>query len=213
MTDLSYDCTWDTVIVLDDWLGPNKYECQIYFDIETDNGDEQNTAFERCKILLETVFDHGVFININNPLMSTLQKKTKQKIITLPTEPLDVIVAAVIYSKLNAISEGRLSIQKVKIRSKQGDNIWVHFDEDFATDFGSLSCDFYDSLKDETPWWSRSDPSTGDWFETNKKELKFHKQTSTWDKSLNWQQEPSNDKKSKSSWKPQVIDGGKETKH
>ena len=29
MTDLSYDCKWDTVIALDDWLGPNKYECQI----------------------------------------------------------------------------------------------------------------------------------------------------------------------------------------
>ena len=213
MTDLSYDCTWDTIIVLDDWLGPNKYECKIYFDIETDDGDQQNIAFERCKIFLETIFHHGVFININNPLMSTLQKKTKQKIITLPTEPLDVIVAAVIFSKLNAICEGRINIVKVKIKSTQGDNIWIHFDEDFANDFGSLECDFYKSIKDEQPWWQRSDPSSGDWFEVNKKELKFHKQKTTWDKTLLWSSEKVVDEKKESRWKPQVIDGGKETKH
>jgi hypothetical protein len=213
MTDLSYDCTWDTVIALDDWLGPNKYECQIYFDINTDNGDEQNTAFERCQVMLETIFHHSLFININNPLMSTFQKKTKQKIVTLPTEPLDVIVAAVIYSKLNAIVEDRLSIVKVKIRSVQGDKIWVHFDEDFANDFGSLECEYYKSIKDEVPWWNRPDPSSGDWFEINKKELKFHKQKTTWDKTLLWSSEKATETKKESRWNPQVIDGGKETKH
>jgi hypothetical protein len=213
MTDLSYDCTWDTVIVLDNWLGPNRYECKIYFDIETENGDEQNIAFERCQIMLETIFNHGVFININNPLLLTFQKKTKQKIITLPTEPLDVIVAAVIYSKLNAVCEGRLNIAKVKIKSVQGDNIWVHFDEDFANDFGSLDCDLYASLKNEMPWWQRPDPATGDWFEVNKKELKFHKQNSIWDKTLLWPEGKTLELKKESRWKPQVIDGGKETKH
>ena len=145
--------------------------------------------------------------------MATLQKKTRQQIITLPTEPLDVIIAAVIYSKLNAICEGRLNISKVKIKSIQGDNIWVHFDEDFANDFGSLDCEFYKSIKDEMPWWQRSDPSSGDWFEINKKELKFHKQKTVWDKTLFWPEEKTVDNKKESRWKPQVIDGGKETKH
>jgi len=215
MTDLSYECSWESIIVLDEWLSPNRYKCKIYFDIETDDGEQQNIAFERCKIMLETIFDHGMFISMTNPLLQVLSKKTKQKIIALPTEPLDVIMAAIIYHKLNAISEGRLVVEKVKISSEQGDNIWVHFDQDFANDFGSLDSEYYKTVK-ETPWWFRTDPSTGDWFEIVKKdkEMKFHLQKSVWDKTLLW--EKTNDNKSTkkgSSWQPQVIDGGKETKH
>jgi hypothetical protein len=212
MTDLSYDCKWESVIVLEDWLGSNNYKCKIYFDVVTENGDHQNIAFERCKIMLEAIFNQALFINMNNPLLQTLAKKTKQKIITLPTEPLDVILAAVIYHKLNAISEGNLSIEKVKICSGQGDNIWVHFDSDFAQDFGSLDSELYDSVK-EKPWWLRSDPAVGDWFEFTKKEneLKFHFQKTSWDKSLEWND--NKETKTKTTWNPQVIDGGKETKH
>jgi len=214
MTDLSYECTWDTVIVLEDWLGPNRYKCKIYFNIETDDGDQQNIAFERCKIMLEQIFHHAVFMSIKNPLIQTLAKKTKQKIITLPTEPLDVILAGVIYNKLNAITEGRLNIQKVKISSDQGDNIWIHYDEEFANDFGSLDCDFYQTVN-EKPWWLRDDPSVSDWFEINKKdkELKFHYHKCVWDKALQWNNDNSTDEGKKIRWKPQVIDGGKETKH
>ena len=213
MTDLSYECSWDSIIVLEDWLGSNTYKCKIYFDIETEDGDQQNIAFERCKILLESVFNQSLFINMNNPLLQLLAKKTKQRIITLATEPLDVIVAATVYHKLNAIVEGRLSIQKIKISSEQGENIWVHFDEDFAEVFGSLDSEFYKTVK-ETPWWFRSDPSVGDWFEVSKKdkELKFHHQKASWDKTLHWDND-NKESKTKSNWKPEVITGGKETKH
>jgi hypothetical protein len=213
MTDLSYSCKWDSVIALDDWLGSNRYKCKVYFDIETDDGEQQNIAFERCKILMEAIFNQGLFISMTNPLLQILAKKTKQKIITLPTEPLDVILAAVLYHKLNAISEGRLNIHEVKISSIQGDNIWVHFDEDFANDFGSLDSEYYKAAK-ETPWWHRADPSTSDWFELSKKEMKFHFQKTKWEKSLLWDQEKTEkDSKTTANWKPQVINGGKDTKH
>jgi len=215
MTDLSYECEWDSVIALDDWLGSNHYKCEVYFDIETEDGDQQNIAFERCKIMMQSIFEQALFISMSNPLLQVLAKKTKQKIIALPTEPLDVIMAAVLYLKLNAISEGRLNIEKIKISSNQGDNIWVHFDSNFAEDFGSLDSEYYTTAK-ETPWWFRSDPSTCDWFEPNKKdnELKFHFHKSSWDKTLLWDMDKKEkDSKKTLNWKPQVIDGGKETKH
>ena len=216
MTDLSYKCKWDSVIALEDWLASNQYKCKIYFDIETDDGEQQNIAVERCKILTEAILNQGLFISLSNPLLQILAKKTKQKIITLPTEPIDVIVAAMLYYKLNAVSEGRISIETVNICSSQGDNIWINFDSSFAEEFGSLDSEFYKTV-DEKPWWYRSDPSTSDWFEISKKEkeLKFHFQKSSWDKTLQWEQkvEKKNDNKKQSNWKPQVIDGGKETKH
>jgi hypothetical protein len=123
-------------------------------------------------------------------------------------------MAAVIYHKLNAIVEGRLIIEKVKISSIQGDNIWIHFDSDFAADFSSLDSEFYTAAK-ETPWWFRPDPSVSDWFEPNKKdnELKFHYHKSSWEKALQWENTEKKKDKSKSSWNPRVINGGKETKH
>lgn len=211
MTDLSFDCEFNTSIVLDEWITPNKYRCKVYFDVETDSGDNQNIAFERIKILMEAVFENSMIISMNNPLLQTLAKKTKQRIIALPTEPLDIIMAAIIYSKLNAIVEGNLSIQKIKLSSSQADNIWVHFDEDFAEIFGSLDSDLY-KIADAKPWWTREDPATGDWFEFGKKETKFHFQKASWEKDLQWSSEDSIESKT-SRWKPQVINGGKETKH
>jgi hypothetical protein len=211
MTDLSYECEFETVIVLDEYINPNKYKIKIYFDIETDNGDHQNTAFERIKIMLEAIFSNSMLINLNNPLLQILAKKTKQRIITLPTEPLDVIVAALLYSKLNAIVEGNLNIQQIDVCSSQADNICVHFDTDFAEDFQSLDCEYY-KVTEQKPWWQRSDPSTGDWFEFGKKDTKFHLQKASWDKTLQWNNISAEDAASPK-WKPTVIHGGKETKH
>lgn len=211
MTDLSYECEFDSVIVLEDWLSPNKYKVKIYFDVETDNGDHQNIAFERIKIMLEDVFHNSMIISLDNPLLQTLAKKTKQRIITLPNEPLDVIVAAILYNKLNAISEGKLSIHKVKISSTQADYIWVHFDDVFAENLKDINCEYY-KITEVEPWWMRRDPSTSDWFEIGKKEIKFHCQKASWDKTLQWSTE-SNENSKKPSWNPTIIDGGKETKH
>lgn len=211
MTDLSYEATWDSVICLEDWLSPNKYTAKIYFDIETDSGDHQNIAFERCKIFVETLMHNSLLINMDNPLVQTLHKTTKQKIITLPNEPLDVIIAAILYHKLNAISEGNMIINQIKIKSDQGDNVWVHFDEDFAMAFGSLENSMYEKINSEKPWWYRPDASSCDWFEIKKKEVKFHLHKVAWDKSLSWDTDEDN-KKSNLLWKPHVIDGGK-SKH
>ena len=212
MTDLSYECEFESVIVLEDWLSPNKYKIKVYFDVETDNGDHQNMAFERMKIMLEAIFANSMIISMDNPLLQTFAKKTKQRIITLPNEPLDVIVAAILYSKLNAIAEGKISIHKIKISSTQADYIWVHFDEEFAENFKDITCEYY-KIADQAPWWTRSDPSTGDWFEIGKKEVKFHHQKATWDKSLQWDLNDNKESTKKSSWNPTIINGGKETKH
>lgn len=213
MTDLSYDCEFETVIVLDDWVTPNKYKLKVYFDVETDSGDHQNMAFERIKVMLEAIFAGSMIISMHNPLLQHFAKKTKQRIITLPSEPLDIIVAATVYQKLNAICEGNLSVQKVKISSSQADNIWVHFDTDFADTFQSLECELYKAT-DTTPWWERADPTTGDWFEIGKKDVKFHLQKASWDRTLQWENASEEDKnKPNPRWKPTVIDGGKETKH
>jgi hypothetical protein len=209
MTDISYETGFESVICLDNWLMPNLYRCKLDFEINTDDVDHQTIAFERCKIFIESIMADSLMINIENPLLPTLTKKTKQQIITLPSEPLDVIIAAMIFSKLNAILEDKMYLTNLQLTSSQGENIWVHFDQDFHDSFQQLDNKLFTEIK-ETPWWRRSDASVSDWFEFNKKEVKFHKHVAKWESPLNW-----DDKVEKSpitKWKPTVIDGGK-TKH
>lgn len=211
MSDLSYKTKWNNVITLENWLSPNEYTCKIHFDIATDNGDEQNVAFERCKVLFDVIFNNSLLISIDNPLLPILKKKTSQKIITLPTEPLDLVIASMLYHKCNAICEGRLDIIQVDIKSSQGDNIWIHFDEDFAENSDLDKLELFQKIN-ETPWWHRLDASHADWFEKTKAELKYHKHAVAWEKSLLWEQEDGNIDNKVSKWKPTIINGGK-TQH
>ena len=84
----------------------------------------------------------------------------------------------------------------------------LNFVDEFAEDFGSLECEMYKTVKEEHPWWGNPDPSTCDWFEIGKKEIKFHKHKSVWEKSLLWEQSNDNKEKTGPKWKPKVIDGG-----
>ena len=211
MTDISYTAKWDCVIALEDWLSANFYTCKLNFDIETDNGEHQNIAFERTKVMIEALFQNSLFISLDNPLLPVFAKKTKQKIITLPNEPLDIIVAAVIYNKCNAIMEDHMIVNSLELSSTQGENICVHFDDEFNDVFTSLNHDMFNSIK-EQPWWLRSDASTGDWFEQTKKEVKFHRHKADWDKTLQWESSSASQSKPKTTWKPTIIDGGK-TQH
>lgn len=209
MTDISAKFSWDSVIVLEDWVNPNRYECKVYFDIETDSGTEQNIAFERCQIFVDAVLQNSVIINLNNPLLPMFAKKTKQKMVTIPNEPLDVILAAVIFNKFNSICEGRLIINEVELSSSQGEHICIHFDHEFNEAFTQLDHEIFKQLN-ETAWWFREDASSSDWFEQTKKEIKFHKHKAEWEKDLSWEQKDTDDKNAK--WKPTVIHGGK-TQH
>ena len=211
MTDISVKFKWDSVIVLDDWISTNKYKCKVYFDIETENGEDQNVAFERCKVFIDLILADSLLININSPLLQTLSKKTKQKIITLPNEPLDIVLAAVIYNKFNTICESRLIVNKVEISSRQGDDICIHFDHEFNQSFNQLDNEMFNQLN-ETPWWFRADASYGDWFEQTKKEIKFHKHVGDWQKELQWETVKDDSKEKISKWKPEIIHGGK-TQH
>lgn len=210
MTDISFTAKWDCVIALDDWLSANRYKCKLYFDIETDNGDHQNTSFERCKVVLEELFANSIFISLDNPLLQSIFKKTKQRIVSLPDEPLDVIVAALVFNKCNAVTEGNMILNKVELSSSQGENIVIHYDQEFNQIFSNVKHEMFETIK-EIPWWFRQDASTSDWFEKTKKEVKFHKHKAEWDNSLQWGTEKVNNKP-KSTWKPEIIDGGK-TQH
>jgi hypothetical protein len=212
MTDLSYVAEWNSIVALEDYLMPNNYRCELFFNVLTDDGDDQNVAFDRCKIMLEIIFADAMFINMFNPLLPPIKQNFKSKTITLPTEPLDLVIASLIYHKLNAICQDKLYIEKVTLSSTQGENITIHFDEEFAEESNIHLLDEFNKIN-EQPWWLRDDASHSDWIENLDEETKFHKHVVNWDEKLTEDGEQAKiDNKPNKKWKPTIIDGGK-TQH
>lgn len=213
MSDLSYATEWNSVVVLENTILTNQYKCELFMDVETDNGEDQNVAFERIKIMLNNIFEDAVLINMFNPLLPMLKNNFEAKIITLPLDPLDLVIANIIYHKINSICEGRLHVGLVKLSSSQGENITVYFDDEFAEEANMQNPEIYSHIE-EKPWWHRNDASHSDWFESFENETKYHKHQVDWEgKQILNSPEDDATMKNKANWNPTVIDGGKETKH
>jgi hypothetical protein len=213
MADLTWTTGWESVLCYDDTLLPNQYTLTVDFNITTDNGDEQNIAFDRIKYLVDSVLQDAIFCSIDDEKTGYFQSNFKQKIVTFPVPPQDLAVASVLFAKIRSIVDGRLDIEAVKIQSSQGDNVSINFTEEFAEDGTMLDSHELIKAAGKTPWWYRDDCGTADFVSFNEasKELTFVVDVTGWeDTGLTWPSE--NEKKAKkdaSNWNPTIIPGGK----
>lgn len=215
MATLSWSVEWTCTNILQEYIGPCKYNVTIHFEMEEDSTHEQTVAFGRISSLFKEIFQNSVFISLDNPLLPTLKKKTKQIIATFPKEPTDSVIAAIIWYKIMAICEGRISLEMIEIRCDQSEDLVIHFDQDFAENEAVIE-DISMPDWEEKPWWFRETPTVGDWIETVKKEKKFHIETGRWLEYLQWEEKEEKNKKIennvlvfKPKWKPEVINGDK----
>lgn len=213
MTDLSWTTTWDSVLSYEDQILPNSYSMTLHFDIMTDNGEEQNIAFDRIKHFVDKVMHDAIFSSIDDERNMYYHDNFKQRMVTFPVPPQDLIVVATLFAKFKAIVEGRIDIHKISLSSIQGDNVTIHFDEEFAEESSMLVSHEMIKAAEKTPWWFRDDSGTADFFNLNpeSKELTFITDVTGWeDTDLEWPK--TENKKDGSTWSPTIIPGGK-TKH
>jgi len=210
MTDLSWTTSWDSIIHMENGLATNQYTMTVYFDVTTEDADEQSIAFERIKFFVEDVLDTAIITSIDNENNSWFMANLKQRLLTIPGEPTDLIIAACLYSKFNAIVEDKLSIDKIELDSKLANNIKIHYTSEFAEESqGLLEHDLVDQFK-KTPWWRRTDSGSADYFTSDENDsILFVTDISTWeDAELQWLK-PNEESESESKWKPTIIPGGK----
>lgn len=127
----------------------NSYGLTLFMDVTTENIREQNIALERIKYLIHECFENCLFIDISNKTAIENYLKAGIRVCTLPDEPYDQVVAAVLLSKFNAVTEKKLVISEIKINSVICDEVsfYITPDENF---------DFY--TNSET-WWTESSPT------------------------------------------------------
>ena len=221
MSDLTWKTSWENVVCYEDLLLPNQYHLKMFFDVATDDSDEQNVAFDRIKFFVDNVLQDSIFCEIEDPRIDFYMKTFKQKLVTFVQPPQDLTVVSHIFSKFSLITEGRLEIQRMELASRLGNDITVNFDQDFFEDSTILFS--HETIKDinKDPWWFRADCGSADFFRMDEetKEVTFVTDVSGWDEAgLDWPEEKKSKKgKGKGtsfdkSWNPTIIPGGK-TQH
>jgi hypothetical protein len=92
-----------------------------------------------------------------------LAQHTSNRFIELPKEPYDQIMAAVCFTKSNAVLSGKIIVSKVELSSYQGDGISYTVTKD-GPEIQLLDIDNWWSAKYNKfdPWWLRPDTATYD---------------------------------------------------
>ena len=124
----------------------NGYRLTAYMVTNVREAELTNTAFERLKYFVTEEMDSTVFINSEDQEACRLYAAAGIKITTLPKEPVDQIVGVMLFHKLNAIMEDRITVLETELSSHLGDNmVYLHSENENAEDI-------------EIPkWWTTPD--------------------------------------------------------
>lgn len=133
---------WDNHLIMSNYTATFKL-----ITVTTDVRDS-NVALERLRYVLDDVLTDAVFINQTETDQIKKLKAAGIDAIVMPEEPVDQIVGMMLYSKANAIMEGRVAVRSVLLSSNVGDEvIYEHDQSESLAPF------------DTTGWWSNSSPA------------------------------------------------------
>jgi hypothetical protein len=171
---------------------------------------EQSQYFDRLKFFYSYIVANTIVTWNNEPLYKILETETNNRFIQLPKPPYDQIMAAVLFSKSNAILEGKIVVDSIELSSYQGDGISYTITKE-GTELGLLDVDNWFSAKYNKfdPWWLRPDTATYD------KELAKGIYTGhfSWQEQNEPTTDPIHEEHAKIfEFNPRIIDGGKDKK-
>jgi hypothetical protein len=117
-------------IYYDDRLQLNSYSVNLGLLTKTTDAASTNIAMDRLKYFVLGELAHTVFVNQAHQPKAEMMQIMGINITTLPEEPVDQIIGMMLYCKLNAIMEGRMTVTSLDLCSVLGDSVWYQHDED-----------------------------------------------------------------------------------
>lgn len=144
---LQYDLEFLGGIYYQDLLQLNQYYVSLGLTTQTKNPADTNIAMDRLKCFVLGELDSTVFVNQAMQEQGELMSMMGINITTLPEEPVDQIIGIMLFQKLNAIMEGRMTVESLDISSSLGDRIWYQHDNEDAV--GPFA---------QSGWWNDSGP-------------------------------------------------------
>jgi hypothetical protein len=119
-------------IYYDDRLQLNSYSVNLGLLTKTTDAASTNIAMDRLKYFVHGELANTVFVNQDSKERAEMMQIMGINVTTLPEEPVDQIVGMMLYYKLNAIMEGRMTVTRLDLSSILGDSVWYQHDEDDA---------------------------------------------------------------------------------
>jgi len=142
---LQYDLDFLAGIYYEDQLQMNRYTVSLNLLTNSKDSASTNIALDRVKAFVHGALESTVFINQDNMERAEFMQMMGIRVTTLPQEPVDQIIGMMLYCKLNAIMEDRMTVTGLDIASSLGDNVWYqHDEEDVVGPFA------------EDGWWHRA---------------------------------------------------------
>lgn len=179
---ISRDFMFQAAIHYEEQFIINSYSLTLFMDVTTEDILEQNVALDRIKYLLGNCIDNSVLVALHDKSAIENYIKAGIKICTLPDDPYDQVVAAVLLRKINNITDGKLFVTQIKIKSMICDDVEFYIDHDDQIDF----------LLEQNSWWNNNNTSVSDWArKVNKKDkvVELKKDSHDWaELNLSWKQ-------------------------
>jgi hypothetical protein len=165
----------------------NTYNIELSIDVQTEDPREQQIALERIKYIFSECLESCVFVNKNETKSIDAYLKAGIKVCTIPEDPFDQIVAAVLLSKFNTITENKIHITDIKIKSLICDDVVFFVSDNEDISFTDL----------DNGWWNANNAAISDIQKTSKKEkiVEIKRETVDWNTlGLTWKQKRASNK-------------------
>lgn len=145
-----------------DKIFPNHFNVEVQMVTNTENPRHQNVAFERMKVIVTELFAHGIFVGHENERLAALSNIYPEKIVLLPEEAFDQVIAIALFCKINAVMENAMTCNSVRISSHFGDHVWYQYESGEAMGPFAVASKTKGRKKSKLPWWHRADLMTFD---------------------------------------------------
>ena len=203
----NWSTEFKSILVVDNELFHNTYKVKVGIKPIIADLEEQSQYFDRLKFFYSYIVASTVITWREEPLYKILQAETNNRFIELPKSPYDQVMAAVLFTKSNALLEGKIVVDSLELSSYQGDGISYTVTKE-GSELELLDIDNWFTTKYNKfdPWWLRPDTATYD------KELAKGIYTGhfSWQNNNEPKADPAHDEHAKVfEFNPRVIDGGK----
>ena len=177
---LKYDLHFNAGVYYNSNTILNNYSLRLWMITNTELAADQNTAFERMKYFVYNHVDNTMFIDRAEQEQCAKFLQAGLNITTMPGDPVDQLIGIMLYHKLNAIMEQRMTIVETELSSSQGQAMtYLHSEGE-------------NTLGVEAPaWWLSADLAHSDFALPESEKVVSMQTTMAWrDLDLAWSELP-----------------------
>ena len=129
----------------------NSYILKLWMMTRTTDPESHTIAFERIKYFVYNCLDSSIIINHEHQEQYEKFVRAGIRVTTMPTDPVDQLVGIMLYYKLNAVMEGRITIAETEISSAMGDAmVYLHNEIENP------------EIENQPAWWTSADLNQSD---------------------------------------------------